>query len=548
MIPMHTRLVRAGVIVGGVLIIGVLTGSAHALTIINTGVGEDIVSAIIEGRPLETATETVYKTDTTQTTDDTSTPPPLPLPTETRTLPEPPLVRETAPIPPQPQIPTPIAPSRVSKSPAVQTQTARTPSTTTPAVKPNQASQRILQPVVPHDAPTVRPRTEATHTTTSRTQREHLETLSTSINNVRTETRRIERAVETAVSHNIDAALAQVDVSTTRQFNPDERERVLTTLKSHVAHKQEQLSSEVRATLAENRSAADGLPSLAPVLKSSLNDIALLIKQESGVDVDLSPQARAISSAVAEATPGFLKARAELLQREGLDLYTDTDADGISDYDETHLYFTDPRNAFTAGGALTDGERVLLGFDPLSTSTRRIPVESPRATHETTVHLFEVERIARTTEGTAASTSTSEQPHPRGLSFAGRGLPNSFVTLYVFSTPVVVTLKTDAEGRWEYTLDTELEDGEHELYVATVDNTGRILAKSPAVPFTQTAEAVEFTPLLIASASPDPDPVDVLNNNFIAVAVFAVLAFTVGALAILGMHRRRSTDSPTTLA
>jgi hypothetical protein len=100
-------------------------------------------------------------------------------------------------------------------------------------------------------------------------------------------------------------------------------------------------------------------------------------------------------------------------------------------------------------------------------------------------------------EGGAAAEVSDIPAFKEEITFTGRALPNSFVTLYVFSTPVVVTVKADASGAWSYTLDSELEDGNHELYVATVDAGGRILARSPAIPFIKRAEAAEFTPLLI---------------------------------------------------
>ena len=77
---------------------------------------------------------------------------------------------------------------------------------------------------------------------------------------------------------------------------------------------------------------------------------------------------------------------------------------------------------------------------------------------------------------------------PAGI-ITGKALPNSFVTLYIFSTPIVVTLKTDADGSWAYRFDKELEDGEHEVYVGVTDNAGKIVAKSEPFTFVKEAEA-----------------------------------------------------------
>ncbi len=79
----------------------------------------------------------------------------------------------------------------------------------------------------------------------------------------------------------------------------------------------------------------------------------------------------------------------------------------------------------------------------------------------------------------------------------GTGPPESIVLLFIYSTPIVVNTKTDSEGYWTYVLEKELEDGRHEVYVASADNTGKILAKSNPTPFIKEAAAiqVDFLPL-----------------------------------------------------
>ncbi len=127
------------------------------------------------------------------------------------------------------------------------------------------------------------------------------------------------------------------------------------------------------------------------------------------------------------------------------------------------------------------------------------------------------------------------------VTFAGRALPNSFVTLYIYSTPIVVTVKTDISGAWKYTLDTELPNGSHNLYVATVDSGGKILAKSPAIPFVKTAEAAEFTPLIVTQTT-GANPLDVLRNNLLIIALAGFAVFAALALAILGVRHSDPKD------
>lgn len=47
----------------------------------------------------------------------------------------------------------------------------------------------------------------------------------------------------------------------------------------------------------------------------------------------------------------------------------DTDYDGLTDYEEVHIYGTDPSKADTSGDGILDAVKVKLGLDPLSTHT-----------------------------------------------------------------------------------------------------------------------------------------------------------------------------------
>jgi hypothetical protein len=302
------------------------------------------------------------------------------------------------------------------------------------------------------------------------------------------------------------------------------------------------------------------LPHPGAVLKSSLEEIAQLLKAETGVAIDLSPSSRPIAGSSAAATPapepteaGVPAAAGEpavLAQRSDLSVYADTDSDGLSDYDETNIYHTDPRNAYTAESILTDGERAALGLDMLSTSSARVAVETPSAPGIPVSPMFEVSSIAYASTsatavevGTATSTAIPTEALPP-IHFAGKAYPNSLVTLFIFSTPIVVTVKTDDAGAWNYTLDAQLEDGTHTLYVASVDNSGKILAESPAIPFTKRAEAIDYAPLAIAAAA-GPDPMDILRDNLFAVAGAAVVIFALIVLLVLGLaHRTSHPDLP----
>jgi hypothetical protein len=179
------------------------------------------------------------------------------------------------------------------------------------------------------------------------------------------------------------------------------------------------------------------------------------------------------------------KNKIEFEQRGGLKVYTDTDKDGISDYDEEVIYQTDPRKAFTVPGELTDGEKILRGLDPRSTSTEPIRYEEP----ETASLILETLAVSAV-EPHKFISSPDGTDDLKELVFKGKALPNSIITLYIYSTPIIVAVKTDSNGDWTYVLDQELEDGDHKVYAAVVNNSGKVLARSNAVPFVKQASAI----------------------------------------------------------
>lgn len=340
-------------------------------------------------------------------------------------------------------------------------------------------------------------------------------------------------------------------------FSEEARKKLLDRVQSEAEKRGEQISSQLSDAIASPESRAYIPGQLDPVLKSSLADISQLIHAETGVAVSVEPGARQVSADIKqidEAAKQVSEQRQALAQRDGIDLYRDTDKDGISDYDEKYIYHTDPNNAYTSGSSLTDGERVLLGLDALKRTPTLVPVESPKDSGQETSSVFQVTNIAYV-QSAAPATSTAPAPAPapaaapstqaavapapaapQPIIFTGTALPNSFVTLFVYSTPIVVTVKADENGAWSYTLDTQLENGDHTLYVASVDNSGKVLAKSAPVPFTKTAEALQFEPLTVQEAAA-PTPLDTLRANFLVTGGVLLLLFALVAIVAVGAKR-----------
>ncbi|MFA6386176.1 MAG: Ig-like domain-containing protein [Candidatus Paceibacterota bacterium] len=220
-------------------------------------------------------------------------------------------------------------------------------------------------------------------------------------------------------------------------------------------------------------------------------------------------------------------ARKEVVQQEITKLvYQDTNKDGISDYDSKYVYNMDPvkpsPTSTYEGKSINAGEKILLGFDPGKKELEKVVVEEPATSKsEVVVSLYKVREVALTEK--------------KEVKLKGQALPNSFITLYIYSTPIMVTVKTDSNGEWQYTLDKELENGNHTVYTATVNNTGNIVAKSTPFTFVKTAEAVtlqDLTPIQSSTSTTMVErPVFVQTKNIFFLGI--VLLMIIGVILVL---------------
>ena len=183
----------------------------------------------------------------------------------------------------------------------------------------------------------------------------------------------------------------------------------------------------------------------------------------------------------------------EIAQRERIkkQLRNDSDGDGLPDYEEERLG-TDPFSADSDLDGFLDGDEVRGGFNPLKYSpgdkSDKIVFEEPIDSGKEN-DFYEITEITYVKPSEEQQTTEEEQAQ-KEIAISGHSLPNSFVTLYIYSSPIVVTVKADENGSWTYLLDKELEDGEHKVYAAVTDNTGKITAKSKPFVFIKTAKAI----------------------------------------------------------
>lgn len=231
--------------------------------------------------------------------------------------------------------------------------------------------------------------------------------------------------------------------------------------------------------------------------------------------------------------------------RTGEAISVDTDNDGITDFDEINIYKTNPESADSDGDGISDSDELLQGFNPVEAAGETpVEFESPKVKGIVREDLFVVESIEKVLEPVSA---TSTEPKiPDTALIKGKGLPNSFVKLYVYSTPTIITVKTGADGTWSYRFDKELEDGEHEVYVGVTDNAGKIVAKSEPLRFVKTAEA--FTPVASADSAPPTEAVTVTTESPVFLTdsvvgfILSVSLILIGVLLLLlglFLHGRR---------
>lgn len=124
--------------------------------------------------------------------------------------------------------------------------------------------------------------------------------------------------------------------------------------------------------------------------------------------------------------------------------------------------------------------------------------------------------------------------------FSGKATPHTAVTIYIYSTPTVVVVQSDAEGNWSYDLTQDLEDGDHEVFVAVTDTTGKIAAYGEGVGFVKTAEAITVKPVASAAVMQEnQSPLERSRFEYVIVAFISVLVFFGIALIVVSRRAAR---------
>ncbi len=213
--------------------------------------------------------------------------------------------------------------------------------------------------------------------------------------------------------------------------------------------------------------------------------------------------------------------------RLGTDPYSkDTDNDGYDDYTE----IINGYNPLGSGKINQSILRSLSSVDLAIINHRNL--EQPKEQGEIT-DVLKVEKI-----------DNLEKENKNSIVLKGKGYPFSVVTIYIYSQlPLVMTTSVDANGNWVYTLDNNLADGSHQVYVTVNDNTGKVRFKSnPVFFFVKEAKAVTREEFLNTASK---EIVDRPTRNFyyyIAGTVILILILIILYLMLIRKNAMQKID------
>lgn len=226
-----------------------------------------------------------------------------------------------------------------------------------------------------------------------------------------------------------------------------------------------------------------------------------------------------------------------LVERRGVRTYADQDRDGIADFDEVNIYGTDPNAGDTDKDGVTDGDELLAQTDPAGGNVgaveKKILFEDVATRGVTASSTFAV--LAIWTDPVPTHASSSEKT--LSTIFTGLAPANSFITIFIYSEPIVVTVKTDEFGTWTYALDRELPDGSHEVFAAVADSKGRVWAKSSPLPFVKEAAAAS---LGSAELLPRESAPSFFAGSGILMALGVIIVVLVAGILVFGAMRQKS--------
>jgi hypothetical protein len=215
----------------------------------------------------------------------------------------------------------------------------------------------------------------------------------------------------------------------------------------------------------------------------------------------------------------------------------DPDGDGINNNEEFRLG-TNPTKSDSDQDGIPDKTEIEEGHSPIKSSQNnsddKIKFEDPNEKGETKKDTYKVHNVEM----------VSSSDGKKHLKLSGKARPNSFVTVYIHSDPIILTVETDDDGNWSYTLNKDLEDGDHQVYVAMTDSSGKISEKSEPLAFVKKAEAITIIPTAEAAAvNRSKSPVEAgYQKNLILSIIIGIVGLLL-AIITIGFIKHRKNEN-----
>ena len=349
---------------------------------------------------------------------------------------------------------------------------------------------------------------------------ESIDTITKTVNEIEIEKQDIITEIKETVKDDVDDSITTINTTNTEKTSYE--------LQKSISEEKSELFNSVSDDIdsiepVEIESEIEKVEDLKVEVEQSLEKIEKNLEEESGVSVNLEKTKEDIKESLDDFKESLIDKKEIIESRRGEFIFKDSDEDGLSDYDEMYIYRTDPNNPRTRGETKTDGEKIEMGINPLSDIEEKIKYQDPREDTESFVsQSYMVEKIELLKD-------------EKKIAIEGLALPNTYIAVYIFSTPIIVTVKTDNEGKWRYELDKELENGEHQIYIATTDNSGKIIARSNPILFTKTAEAATIG--ITGTLDHQLSNQNFIKDNFILLTICMLVFVVIAGMMIVGNHK-----------
>ncbi|MDD5032068.1 MAG: Ig-like domain-containing protein [Patescibacteria group bacterium] len=235
-----------------------------------------------------------------------------------------------------------------------------------------------------------------------------------------------------------------------------------------------------------------------------------------------------------------------LVQTAPIALMVDSDQDGLPDDMEKRLG-TDLSKTDTDGDGYTDGAEVKNNYNPSgegSLGNVLSPVEEAIIDNKILGQPKSEGEVSESFTVASVDNILDEKNLNKGYTLEGTAEADSTITLYLYSDlPLVATVKADEYGNWQYEFNESLIEGEHEVYVALNDNTGKIIAKSDPLSFfireAKAASVEDFISETVAPINPESGTGNLIKYYIIIAALIVIVGVLL--FVVFFIQKRRQT-------